>query len=56
MTLLYCFIYFLYTLSIKSGTAKRAVGLDSCKFGTMYLKPSHIAIEHPSAIGVKIQL
>jgi len=38
---------------INSGTANIAVGFASCKFGTIYLKPSHIAIDAPHAIGSK---
>ena len=44
---------FLYRLSTRSGTASIAVGFDSCKFGTTYFSPSHIAIEEPQAIGSK---
>ena len=42
---------FLCKFSINNGTASNAVGFDSCKFGTIYFKPSHIAIEHPLSIG-----
>ena len=44
---------FLYKLSTNNGTVKIAVGCASCKFGTMYLKPSHIATDAPVAIGSK---
>ena len=44
---------FLYRLSISNGTASIAVGFDSCKFGTIYLSPSHTATEHPHANGSK---
>ena len=44
---------FLYRVSINNGTANNAVGLDSCRFGTMYLNPSHTATEEPVANGSK---
>ena len=50
--LIVSFIY-LYRLPISNGTASIAVGFDSCKFGTIYLSPSHTATEHPHANGSK---
>ena len=44
---------FLYKLSAKSGTVSIAVGCASCKFGTIYLKPSHTATDAPCDIGYK---
>ena len=44
---------FLYRLSTNKGTVKIAVGCASCKFGTIYLKPSHIATAEPVDIGNK---
>ena len=44
---------FLYRFSINNGTASIAVGFASCKSGTIYLNPSQIATDAPTANGSK---